>query len=147
MNEPWIYYGRDDHTGLFLPMNVEEALTALREERDSGGASGMLMGRPQGLMPPPIHCGATEDWPRFLSAAKEWIEEAVAVKVPPPLEEQIAALRSFAQDVMRSWPEGDVDGGDLQEYAEKHGLIVPRIMYAPCDDEGFCECANAYIDA
>ena len=27
------------------------------------------------------------------------------------------ALRAFAQDVMRCWPEGGIDGGDLQHLA------------------------------
>lgn len=34
------------------------------------------------------------------------------------------ALRAFAQDVMRAWPEGDVDGGDLQAAALRHGLLA-----------------------
>jgi hypothetical protein len=35
------------------------------------------------------------------------------------------ALRAFAQDIMRAWPEGDVDGGELQEAALRHGLLEP----------------------
>lgn len=29
----------------------------------------------------------------------------------------------FARSIMESWPEGDVDGGALQEIAENYGLI------------------------
>lgn len=34
-------------------------------------------------------------------------------------------LRAFANDVMRAWPEGGVDGGELQESALRHGLLEP----------------------
>lgn len=36
---------------------------------------------------------------------------------------ELDKLRAFAQDVMQAWPIGDVDGGELQDYAIKHGLI------------------------
>ena len=39
------------------------------------------------------------------------------------LSGQRDALRAFAQDIMRAWPEGDVDGGELQEAALRHGLL------------------------
>ena len=55
-------------------------------------------------------------------------------------ERKVAALQAFAHDVMTSWPEGDVDGGALQEYAEKHGLIVPQEVMEPCGDD--CVCAG-----
>ena len=52
-------------------------------------------------------------------------------------EAEFAKLRAFAQDVMRSWPGGDVDGADLQDYALRSGLIEPaeptvgeRVAYA-----------------
>lgn len=34
-------------------------------------------------------------------------------------------LRAFAQDIMRAWPTGGIDGGELQEAALRHGLIAP----------------------
>ena len=51
------------------------------------------------------------------------------------------ALRSFAQGVMRAWPHGDVDGGDLQELAHANGLLVAQTRTAPCREEG-CACAE-----
>ena len=48
-------------------------------------------------------------------------------------------LRAFAQAVMESWPEGDVDGGHLQDIAEKHGLITPLNVTEPCSETG-CMC-------
>ena len=53
--------------------------------------------------------------------------------------EESQALRAFAQDVMSYWPDGAPDGGDLQELAEKHGLLKPETRHEPCA-EG-CECA------
>lgn len=55
-------------------------------------------------------------------------------------ERRLGALQAFARDVMTSWPEGDVDGGALQDYAEKHGLIVPQEAIESCGDD--CVCAD-----
>lgn len=39
--------------------------------------------------------------------------------------EQIAALKAFARTMIRvSWEGGSMDGGEIQDEAEKHGLIV-----------------------
>ena len=55
--------------------------------------------------------------------------------------EREAKLRAFAIDVMACWPHGDVDGGDLQEIAERHGLLRPETRTQPCDDEpNRCHC-------
>lgn len=54
-------------------------------------------------------------------------------------------LRAFARDVMAAWPDGDVDGGALQEMAVSHGLLVPEARTEPCGDE--CECAWYYDQA
>lgn len=50
------------------------------------------------------------------------------------------ALRAFAQDVMEAWPMGDVDGGDLQSIATKHGLLKPEVRREPCGE--VCDCAD-----
>lgn len=49
-------------------------------------------------------------------------------------------LRAFARGVMAAWPDGDVDGGALQEIAVAHGLLVPETRTEPCGDA--CECAE-----
>lgn len=54
------------------------------------------------------------------------------------------ALRAFAQQIMEVWPGGDLDGGTLQDAAEKHGLLKPEVRCEPCG-EG-CSCAE-YADA
>jgi hypothetical protein len=54
-------------------------------------------------------------------------------------------LLPFARDVLENWPDGGVDGFDLQDLAIKHGLLVPEQRAAPCsDDEGACRCAEYY---
>ena len=59
------------------------------------------------------------------------------------LTAESAALKLFALDVLKAWPLGDVDGGDLQEMAVKHGLLVPEKRTAVCSEEG-CNCAEYY---
>jgi hypothetical protein len=53
---------------------------------------------------------------------------------------QIEALRAFATDIMEAWPMGGIDGADLQDIAEKHGLLSPVTMTAPCHEE--CNCTD-----
>ena len=55
------------------------------------------------------------------------------------IREERSKLRAFAQEIMDHWPEGGVDGDDLQEIAIRHGLIVPAIKYEPCGVGCFCE--------
>lgn len=52
--------------------------------------------------------------------------------------DELVRLRSFARDVMETWPRGDLEGGDLQDLAVKHGLLVPETRYTPCREECFC---------
>jgi hypothetical protein len=59
-------------------------------------------------------------------------------------EAEFAKLRAFAQDVMRAWPEGDVDGGELQAAAIRHGLLRETHPKEPCG-EG-CTCVEYYSD-
>lgn len=53
-------------------------------------------------------------------------------------QDEIDALRAFAQAVMDTWPGGDLDGGTLQEIAEKYGMLKPEIRHKPCR-EGCCD--------
>lgn len=39
---------------------------------------------------------------------------------------------------------GDIDGGELQDLAEKHGILVPEIRHEPCGDS--CNCAQICSD-
>ena len=49
------------------------------------------------------------------------------------------SLLAFAREILAAWPEGGIEGGDLQDIAEKHGLLVPEIRHAPCVEN--CPCA------
>lgn len=56
------------------------------------------------------------------------------------------ALRAFAQEVMACWPNGDLDGGALQDAAEKHGLLNPETRHEDCSNTcgNYCNCAGMY---
>jgi hypothetical protein len=55
-------------------------------------------------------------------------------------EKEVASLRAFANEVMEDWPEGAPDGGALQDYATKHGLLREVTMAGPCGDA--CGCSE-----
>ena len=67
----------------------------------------------------------------------EWAAEQIE-----RLRAENETLRSFVRDIMAAWPDGDVDGGALQEIAVSHGLLVPETRTEPCGDE--CACAEYY---
>ena len=51
-------------------------------------------------------------------------------------------LRAFAKELMEEWAEHfALDGGDIQELALKHGLLVEVEMTELCGE--LCECAEA----
>ena len=81
------WYMRDNHTFRALPLDVEQALAVMREERDEGNTYGMLCGKPEGgVVPPPIHARTAAEWPSFEAAAGPWLEKAVAASKPPNVE-------------------------------------------------------------
>ncbi len=57
--------------------------------------------------------------------------------------EENAKLRAFAREVMEAWPEGGIEGDDLQEIAVKHGMLAPELRHEPCGE--WCKC-NAGVD-
>ena len=77
------WYMRDNHTLVKLPLDVNTALSILRQERDAGQTYGMLCGHPIGVVPKPIHAGTTAEWATFEEAAKQWLETAIARSRPP----------------------------------------------------------------
>lgn len=45
-------------------------------------------------------------------------------------------LLNFARDILAHWPDGNyLDGRDIQNIAVKHGLLIPTIVYEPCNLE------------
>ena len=57
----------------------------------------------------------------------------------PDSTDVYASLLAFAREIMSAWPEGGIEGDDLQDIAVEHGLLVPETRYAPCSEE--CPCA------
>lgn len=59
------------------------------------------------------------------------------------LREHAAKLAAFAQEIISGALEGgSFDGADLQESAERHGLIAKQVMNEPCrGPEEYCACA------
>lgn len=78
-----IWYMRDDHTFCKLPLNVDAALAKMRVERDAGCTHGMLYGKPDGVVPAPVHASSAAEWPEFEDAARPWLDVAVARSKPP----------------------------------------------------------------
>ena len=52
---------------------------------------------------------------------------------------ELKNLRAFARAVMDPWPEGELDGGDLQDIAEKYGLLKQETVTEPCGENCWCE--------
>ncbi len=51
--------------------------------------------------------------------------------------------KSFALAILSEWPDTPCfDGFELQELGVKHGLLIPEVRFAPCDDSGGCNCAD-----
>ncbi|HHK3934938.1 TPA: hypothetical protein ACQSRZ_000116 [Pseudomonas aeruginosa] len=59
------------------------------------------------------------------------------------LREQAAKLAAFAQEIISGALEGgSFDGADIQDSAERHGLIAKQMMNEPCrGPEEYCACA------
>ncbi|HHX6978701.1 TPA: hypothetical protein ACVGNR_000880 [Pseudomonas aeruginosa] len=59
------------------------------------------------------------------------------------LRENAAKLAIFAQEIISGALEGgSFDGADIQESAERHGLIAKQVMNEPCrGPEEYCACA------
>ena len=51
-------------------------------------------------------------------------------------------LRAFAREVMEAWPDGGIEGDDLQEIATRHGMLAPEIRHEPCGEWCQCNCMN-----
>jgi hypothetical protein len=59
-------------------------------------------------------------------------------------ERDATALRAFAHDVMGEWPENcGVDGFEIQDLAEKHGLLRPEERTESCGEGCQCEAMSA----
>ena len=93
-----IYYMRDNHTFRALPLDVEAAIGAMREERDAGNTYGMLCSQ---QITNVVHAPSAAEWDDFELRAREWLEAAIKVKVPPTPEEELTRLRA-ERDALRA---------------------------------------------
>lgn len=68
--------------------------------------------------------------------------DALAAKLAMA-EDAAAKLAAFAQEIISGALEGgSFDGAELQESAERHGLIAKQVMREPCrGPEEYCACA------
>ena len=73
MNGPKVWYMRDNHTFRALPMDVEGALEAMREERDAGNTFGMLCCSGVAMRIEVVHAGAAFDWQHFEAEARPYL--------------------------------------------------------------------------
>jgi len=54
--------------------------------------------------------------------------------------EKLVRLTAFARDIMSNFPEGGVDGFELQEFGVKHKLLEPVEVTESCGEH--CVCAD-----
>lgn len=111
------WYMRDDHTFRPLPLDVERAVSALREERDLRNLYGMLCGSPDGVVPAPVHARDLEKWPEFEAEAREWLVKAVRASQPP------SAHSGPGQEVELPPPIGWLPRGGVAFLLAKKGAI------------------------
>jgi hypothetical protein len=88
-------------------------------------------------------CETIEGQVRTIWGQSEEIERLRQEKLVQ--SECIESLRAFARLVLQVWPDGDLDGGELQEAAIAAGLLrkadpPPR---EPCGEN--CRCAEYYV--
>ena len=81
---------------------------------------------------------ARGDW---LPEAREFAELAQSAERERCADEN-KKLRAFAVEVMKAWPDGGIEGDDLQEIACRHGMLSPEIRYEPCGEWCQCNCMN-----
>lgn len=54
---------------------------------------------------------------------------------------KIARLEAFARELLKRWDfNGDIDGGDFQEIAHRHGILEAVEVTEPCGE--ICDCAE-----
>ena len=71
----------------------------------------------------------------------------VASSIAKSCIEDTNKLRAFAQAIMEAWPEGGIEGDDLQEIACRHGMLAPEIRHEPCGEWCNCNCLGDFDSA
>ena len=71
-----IYYMRDNHTFLPLPLDAGAAESLIRQEFDSGYTGGMLCSKDP-RMKEVVHANGSKHGEEFFADARKWIEKAI----------------------------------------------------------------------
>lgn len=72
-----LWYMRDNHTFRELPLSVEQAMEAIREEFVAGYSYGMLCTKRPGAAAP-LHAGKRYD--EFVPLARDWLAAEIAAR-------------------------------------------------------------------
>ena len=80
--EPKAYYMRDNHSFRRLPLEVDAAMAAIREEFDDGWTGGMLCTKDYRMDRRNVHANGKEHWAEFESAGRVWMEDFCRMAAP-----------------------------------------------------------------
>lgn len=73
-----------------------------------------------------------------------YLEFKPELKDPVKNNPKINQLALFALKILEEFPDlSDLDGFEIQDLAEKYGLLIPEIKHEPCSDE-LCSCRELY---
>lgn len=74
-------------------------------------------------------------------AAVEFVLELLAAPVAPVTEREVPHIEFIDSVIEVAFEGGNFDGGTIQEWAEKAGLLEARTMTEPCTEDQRCRCA------
>lgn len=112
-----------------LASDIDTLLTALDEMLANG---------------PAMQRGTNADGTPLMGTMREVMEDYKAAaeaeaKAADEARRVNERLSVFAREIMKHWPDGDVDGGELQDIAVKCGLLVPEERAEFCGERCSCE--------
>jgi hypothetical protein len=61
------------------------------------------------------------------------------------MSEEFEKMKAFINKMINVCYEGgSLDGGDIQEELENHGLLIKHVVYEPCEtDKNRCNCSDS----
>ena len=110
--------------------NAEAAIAALVQLRDAEAARESIE---------EFSHAKTDEILRLRADNEHWQDRCLAYQT------ERDALREFVADMFEAaeWPEGgDIDGGQFQELATKHGILAEEERIAPCEGRESCWCSD-----
>lgn len=130
-----LYYMRDDHLFRPLPLDVEQAVAAVREEFAAGQTCGMLCSKSlpctpfgtEGEPDPHAHGGSFAE---FEPQVRAWMAYALNYKAPADLEyESWAAVSGVGEVDAAKWP--DVRNRGLLQAAKQAAAVLKKWAFTP----------------